>query len=154
MKTETEKLNIIILVFGLLLGAYVRFLPTLMVGFPVTDGGLFFEMVKALQSNHYMLPAFVEYNGISIPFAYPPLGFYVTSLVSDLFHMSLIEAFRWIPAVGSVAFPIAFFPMASTILKSQLKGSLATVFFLRCCRVPFPGTSWAGGLPVCGVISS
>jgi len=129
LKTETERLNILILVFGLLLGAYVRFLPTLMVGFPITDGGLFFEMVKALQANHYILPTFVEYNGISIPFAYPPLGFYVTALVSDLFHMPLIEAFRWIPAVGSLLFTIAFFPMASTILKSQLKGTLATVFF-------------------------
>ena len=71
----------------------------------------------------------MEYNGISIPFAYPPLGFYVTALTSDLFHMPLIEAFRWIPAIGSVVFSIAFFPMASTILKSPLKGTLATVFF-------------------------
>ena len=122
-------MNILILVFGILLGAYARFLPTLMVGFPVTDGGLFYEMTKALQANHFSLPMFVEYNGISIPFAYPPLGFYVTGLVSDLLHMPLIEAFRWIPAVGSVAFSIVFFPMASAILKSPLKGSLATVFF-------------------------
>jgi hypothetical protein len=129
LKTETEKLNILILVFGLLLGAYVRFLPTLMVGFPVTDGGLFFEMVKALQANHYLLPSFVQYNGISIPFAYPPLGFYITALVSDIFHLPLIEVFRWIPAFGSLLFAVAFFPMASTILKSQLKGTLATVFF-------------------------
>jgi hypothetical protein len=129
LKTETERLNILILVFGLLLGAYARFLPTLMVGFPVTDGGLFFEMTRALQASHYVLPTFVNYNGISIPFSYPPLGFYVTALVSDIFHLPLIEAFRWIPAVGSVLFSIAFFPMASVILKSPLKGSLAAVFF-------------------------
>jgi hypothetical protein len=129
LKTETEKLNILILVFGLLLGAYARFLPTLMVGFPVTDGGLFYEMTKALQANHYLLPTFVEYNGISIPFAYPPLGFYVTALVSDIFRLPLLEAFRWIPAAGSLIFALAFFPMASVILKSQLKGTLATVFF-------------------------
>ena len=122
-------MNILILVFGLLLGAYALFLPTLMVGFPVTDGGLFYEMTKALQASHYSLPTFVEYNSISIPFAYPPLGFYITALVSDLLNMPLIEAFRWIPAVGSVIFSIAFFPMASAILKSSLKGSLATVFF-------------------------
>ena len=129
LKTETERLNILLLVFGLLLGAYARFLPTLMVGFPVTDGGLFFAMTKALQANHYSLPAFVEYNGISIPFAYPPLGFYVTALVSDIFRLPLIEAFRWVPAAGSLIFTLAFFPMASAILKSQLKGTLATVFF-------------------------
>lgn len=129
LKTESNRLNILILAFGLLLGAYARFLPTLMVGFPVTDGGLFYVMVKALQAGHYSLPAFVEYNGISIPFAYPPLGFYITGLVSGIFNMPLIEVFRWMPAVGSTAFTIAFFPMASAILKSPLKGSLAAVFF-------------------------
>ncbi len=129
LKTETERLNILILVFGLLLGAYARFLPTIMVGFPVTDGGLFYAMVKAIQAGHYSLPTFVEYNGISIPFAYPPLGFYVTALVFDVFNIPLIEVFRWLPAVGSVIFSIAFYPMASAILKSPLKGSLATVFF-------------------------
>jgi len=115
LKTESEKLNLLILVFGLLLGAYARFLPTVMVGFPVTDGGLFYVMVKALQANHYVLPKFVEYNGISLPFAYPPLGFYVTALVSDIFRLPLIEAFRWIPAAGSLLSAIAFFPLASTI---------------------------------------
>ena len=129
MKTNTERLNILILGFGLLLGAYARFLPTMMVGFPVSDGGLFYEMVKALQSNHYVLPAFVEYNSISIPFAYPPLGFYIAGLTSDIFHVSLLEVFRWMPATGSVIFSIAFFPMATSILRSTLKGSLATVFF-------------------------
>ena len=129
MKAESERLSILILSFGLLLGAYARFLPTLMVGFPVTDGGLFYVMTKALQTGHYNLPSFVDYNGISIPFAYPPLGFYLTALVSDIFHMPLIEAFRWIPAAGSVIFVIAFFPLAAVILKSPLKGSLATVFF-------------------------
>ena len=129
MKTDNERLSILILVFGLLLGAYARFLPTLTVGFPVSDGGLFYAMVKTLQANHYVLPAFVEYNGALIPFAYPPFGFYITGLVSDLFNISLIEVFRWLPAIGSVAFTIAFFPLASAILKSTLKGSFATVFF-------------------------
>lgn len=129
MKTDTERLNILILVFGLLLGAYARFLPAIMVGFPVSDGGLFYVMTKALQANHYIPPSFVDYNSISIPFAYPPLGFYVAGLVSDLFHLPLIEVFRWMPAAGSVVFSVAFFPLAASILKSNLKGSLAAVFF-------------------------
>jgi hypothetical protein len=128
-KTNTKQLNILILVFGLMLGAYARLLPAMMVGFPVSDGGLFYVMVKALQANHYVLPAFVDFNGIAMPFAYPPLGFYLAGLVSDLFHIRLIEVFRWLPAVGSIVFSIAFFPLASSILRSTLKGSLAAVFF-------------------------
>ncbi len=126
---ERRHLSLLILSFGLLLGAFVRFLPTLMVGYPVTDGGLFYEMVRALQASQYILPAFVSYNGIEIPFAYPPLGFYLTGAVSDLFHMPLIEAFRWVPAAGSILFTIAFYPLASAILRSEFKGVLAAVFF-------------------------
>jgi hypothetical protein len=145
LKTETEKLNFLILVFGLLLSAYARFLPSLMVGFPVTDGGLFHVMVKALQSNHYILPAFVEFNGSSIPFAYPPLGFYFTALVADIFRLSLLEVFRWLPAAGSLVFAIAFFPLASSMLKSQLKGTLATIFFALLPR-SFTWTVMGGGV--------
>ncbi len=129
MKTKSEQLNILLLTFGLLLGAYARLLPTMMVGFPVSDGGLFYVMVKALQVNHYVLPAVVDFNGISIPFAYPPLGFYIAGLISDLFQIPLIEVFRWMPALGCILFSVAFFPLATSILKSNLKGSLATVFF-------------------------
>ncbi|MFN8380335.1 MAG: hypothetical protein U0V02_00250 [Anaerolineales bacterium] len=129
MKTNSERLNILILTFGLLLGAYTRLLPTIMVGFPVSDGGLFYVMVKALQANHYIVPAFVEFNGISMPFAYPPLGFYVAGLASDVFHIPLIEVFRWMPAIGSIFFSVAFYPLATSVLKSNLKGTLATVFF-------------------------
>ncbi len=129
MKTESKRFNILILSFGLLLGAYARFLPAIMVGFPVTDGGLFYVMTRAIQSNHYSLPAFVRYNGVLIPFAYPPLGFYLTALVSDVFKIPLIEVFRWLPALCGVAFSIAFYPLALSILKSPFKASLATVFF-------------------------
>ncbi|MCA2002697.1 MAG: hypothetical protein LDL51_12595, partial [Chloroflexi bacterium] len=145
MKTDSQRLNGLLLVFGLLLGAYARFLPTLMVGFPVTDGGLFYVMVKTLQSSHYALPAFVEFNGSPIPFAYPPFGFYFTALAADIFRLPLLEAFRWIPAAGSLLFAIAFFPLASAMLKSQLKGVLATVFFALLPR-SFTWTVMGGGV--------
>lgn len=129
MKNNHEKLHILILIFGLLLGAYARLLPTIMIGFPVTDGGLFYVMVQAIQNHGYALPAFVEYNGISIPFAYPPLGFYLTALISQILRIPLIEVFRWLPAILSIAFTIAFYPLAASILKSPFKGSLAAIFF-------------------------
>jgi hypothetical protein len=66
LKLDTGRLNILILVFGLALGAYARFLPTIMVGFPVTDGGLFHAMTEAIQAGHYSLPTFVEYNELRI----------------------------------------------------------------------------------------
>lgn len=126
MKNKLDPLTLLILIFGLALGAYARILPTMMVGFPVTDGGLFYLMAQSLQ---FALPAFVEYNGATIPFAYPPLGFYIASLTSSVFKLPLIEVFRWQPAVFSVAFTIAFYFLAAAVLKSPVKGGIATIFF-------------------------
>lgn len=129
IKTKPETLNLFILVFGLALGAYARLLPTIMIGFPVTDGGMFYSMARAIQNGHYALPNFVEYNGIQIPFAYPPLGFYATAITADIFNIPLIEVFRWLPAIVSIGSTLAFYPLASAILKSKFKGSLAAIFF-------------------------
>ncbi|MDD2920904.1 MAG: glycosyltransferase family 39 protein [Anaerolineales bacterium] len=129
MKTKTDPLSLLILVFGLSLGAYARNLPAITVGFPVTDGGLFYLMAQALQANGFALPAFVQYNGANIPFAYPPLGFYLAALVSSLFKIPLIEVFRWLPAALGVAFTIAFYFLAAAVLKSTFKATLAAVFF-------------------------
>ena len=74
----------LILFVALLFGGIVRFLPVAMAGFPINDGGMFYVMVKELQANHFLLPAFTQYNLADIPFAYPPFGFYATALISSL----------------------------------------------------------------------
>ena len=67
---------------SVLFGAWVRFLPTLETDTPINDGGMFYVMIADLRANHILLPAFTSYNHLSIPFAYPPLSFYVAGLIS------------------------------------------------------------------------
>ena len=47
---------------AILLGGIVRFMPVVMAGFPVNDGGMFYVMVEEFKANHFLLPAFTQYN--------------------------------------------------------------------------------------------
>jgi hypothetical protein len=65
-----------------LFGTLIRFAPTIMTGFPINDGGTFYAMIEDLKANHFLLPAFTSYNYLNIPYAYPPLSFYVGGFIS------------------------------------------------------------------------
>ena len=69
----------IFLMLAVLLGGFVRFLPVVMAGFPVNDGGMFYVMIEELKANHFLLPAFTDYNLAGIPYAYTPFGFYTVA---------------------------------------------------------------------------
>ena len=47
--------------------------------FPINDGALFYAFVQALARVFPHLPAYVDFNGLSIPFAYPPLSFWLSA---------------------------------------------------------------------------
>src|SRR5687767_5953919 len=87
----------LLLFTALLFGALVRFLPAILNGFPLNDGGMFHAMTQDLQVNQYLLPHFTSYNSGNIPFTYPPLGFYVAASLSDLLPVPDLWIFLWLP---------------------------------------------------------
>jgi hypothetical protein len=119
----------IFLLLAILLGGIVRFLPVLMAGFPVNDGGMFYVMVEELKANHFLLPAFTQYNLAAIPYVYSPFGFYATALVSSLFHLPALDVIRWLPPLVNTLSLLAFYLLASEILGSPLRAALATIFY-------------------------
>jgi Dolichyl-phosphate-mannose-protein mannosyltransferase len=127
--TDTELWTTLLLFLAILFGGIVRFAPAVLSDFPINDGGMFFVMTEELQANHYKLPEVSNYNGLQIPFAYPPLGFYLAGLSSDLFSVNLIHVFLWFPAIISTLALIAFYFLARNMLDSAPKGALATLFF-------------------------
>ncbi len=140
-----EETGILIALAALLFGGWVRLLPPAISGFPINDGGLFSVMIKAIQSNHFGLPAYFQYNGKEIPFAYPPLAFYVGAAVSNLSRLSVIEVVRWLPAVILVGTIPAFYTLSKAILDSSFGAGLATLMFAFTPR----GMTWTimgGGL--------
>jgi hypothetical protein len=119
----------IFLLLAILLGGIVRFMPVAMAGFPVNDGGMFYVMVEELKANHFLLPAFTQYNLADLPYAYSPFGFYVTALISSLFRFPALDVVRWLPPLVSTLSLVAFYLLANEILGSRLQASLATVFY-------------------------
>lgn len=119
----------LILMAAILFGAFLRFNPTLLAGFAINQGGMFAVMVDDLRANHYLLPVYTTYNHLQIPFAYPPLGFFVGGIVADLFSIDSVQVVRWLPAFfASLSVP-AFYLLALRLLKNKYHASVATLFF-------------------------
>jgi hypothetical protein len=119
----------IFLLLAMLLGGIVRFTPVIVAGFPVNDGGMFYVMVEELKANHFLLPAFTQYNLADIPYAYSPFGFYATGLISSLFRIPALDLVRWLPPFVSTFSLLAFYLLAAEILSSRLQAALATIFY-------------------------
>jgi len=124
-----DELATLVILLAIILGVFVRFTPTYIAGFAINDGGMFAVMVDDLKISHYALPIYTSYNGLNIPFAYPPLGFYLGRLVADMTGMAAEEVLRWLPALfASLAVP-AFYLLALRLMKSRFHAALATLIF-------------------------
>ena len=129
MTLSKDDQSTLFLMIAFLLGGTVRFMPVAMAGFPVNDGGMFYLMVEELKANHFLLPAFTQYNLADIPYAYPPFGFYVTALISSLLRLPALDVMRWLPPLVSTLSLLAFYLMADEILESRLQAALGTLFY-------------------------
>lgn len=128
-KPSIDEIATLILLAALLFGGLFRFFSPWMAGFPVNDGGMFYVMMKDLQANHYIPPLYTTYNYLNIPFAYPPLAFYIGAGISDLFKISLFDVLRWLPAiVNTICVPV-FYLLAKEIMEDKLKSAVATLVF-------------------------
>lgn len=116
-------------VLATLLGALVRCFYVFQSDFPLSDGGMFYTMVKDLQAAHFHLPAFTSYNFSSIPYVYPPLPFYLTAALNSFFKIDLLQLLRFIPLFFSIATIPAFYWLARQLLKNDLQIGAATFVF-------------------------
>ena len=133
------------LMLSILLGGWVRLSAPYMAGFPINDGGLFQVMLLALKNNNFNLPNYVEFSGLTIPFTYPPLGFYIGGFLVNTFQLDPIKILQWLPASVLIFTIPAFFWLANSILESALTAGVATFVY---AFTPI-ATQWAlmgGGL--------
>ena len=107
--------------FITLIGLAIRLAVPLQAAFPLNDGGLFYAMIVDLQEAHYALPLYTAYNFATVPFAYPPLAFYLTGLLADILHISLFDLVRLLPALISGLTIPAFYLLAREITDSKLQ---------------------------------
>lgn len=111
------------------LGAVLRIQLVLGADFPLNDGGMFYAMARDLQLARYALPEYTSYNGGGIPFAYPPLGFYLAALLDEATPWSLLDSFRILPLLASLLSLAAFARFSGALLSSPLTRALALFAF-------------------------
>lgn len=111
------------------LGAALRLQLVLGADFPLNDGGMFYAMARDLQLARYALPEYTSYNGGGIPFAYPPLGFYLAALLDEVTPWSLLDSFRILPLLASLLSLAAFARFSGALLSSPLTRVLALFAF-------------------------
>lgn len=124
-----KEFAVLVLALALVSGAVVRFFPTLIAGFPINDGGMFAVMVDDLRESGFALPVFTSYNLNNLPYAYPPLGFYLGRILADLTGWSVVDVARWLPAFFSSLAVGAFYLLAVRLLPTRLHAALAALFF-------------------------
>lgn len=124
-----EKNNITLVVLATILGGWVWSFATILSGFPLNDGGLFQVMIRSIVENNLRLPDLIHYNGLDLPFAYPPLSFYIGALISHIFHVDPVDILRWLPVfIITLSIP-AFYYLAKLLLNSPIKASIAAFIF-------------------------
>lgn len=124
-----RQISLAAVVLTTILGGGVRLVPALTASFPLNDGGLFYTMAQDLQHASYAWPWYTSYNAAGIPFAYPPLPFYLVAVLNDLTGWPLLDIFRLLPALVSTLTIPAFYLFARTILRSRPQVVLATLVF-------------------------
>lgn len=128
-KEINQNLPILALIAASIFGVYFRIYPVLQADFPLNDGGMFVTLTEELLANNFILPEFSNYNMLQIPYAYPPLGFYLAAFLTRITNQDVLSIFRLVPAVISWLTIPAFYLAAKKLLKSALTISIAVIIF-------------------------
>lgn len=121
--------NMLVVFAIILIGALPRLYSAVTAQYPLHDGGLFFAMIKDIQANGYILPAYTTYNAANIPFAYPPLGFYLAGILTAIGGWSLMDVLRLLPPAISILTIPVFFSFAQLFLKDDALSLFASLWF-------------------------
>lgn len=98
----------------MVVGGLLRLAPLFATGLdvPFHLGGLFYEFSRQIVDNNFALPVTIPYYSAGgIPFAYPPLGFYIQALLLKLFDPPLFVTVNLIPPLVTLSTLPAFYWM-------------------------------------------
>lgn len=120
------------------LSALVRFYVPLTEAYPVNDGGLFYQMTLELEANGWAIPAFTGYNLSQIPYAYPPLAFYLLGFLHNVLGLNLFDLIRVLPPAWCL---LMLWPVW-VILKELVHSVPARLAGLAIFGLNYPGYEW------------
>ena len=128
--TDEQLISTVVLLLAVVLGAAVRLNFISGSIYPVNDGGFFYTMINDLMDNHFRLPLYSSYNQIDIPYAYPPLAFYLLGGLHKLTGISVISLLLYIPALLSIlTIPVCYSLTEIFFTEDKFSRALATYIF-------------------------
>lgn len=96
--------------------------------YPAFGAGLFMSMADEISRTGYRLPAHVShYTAEGIPFAYPPLGFYLAAAIGDLTGVGALTLTRLLPGVVSVLYLVPAYLLGLVALRSRPRAAFVGV---------------------------
>ncbi|QLG60373.1 ArnT family glycosyltransferase [Halorarum salinum] len=114
--------------------------------YPAYGAGLYLQIAEQIVDNGYRLPVSVpNYTADGVPFAYPPLMFYVSAVLMDVGGVTPLALSRYLPVVVTTLYLVPYYFLSRELLDSNLEATIATTLL----AVTPPTLQWhlsAGGL--------
>jgi hypothetical protein len=124
----------VVLISSIILGIFLRLLPHIVMGFssnlPLNNGGLYLFFSEIIAQNNFSYPTIIPfYTENGIPFAYPPLIFYLLALIHQLLHIPLLMLFIYIPTIISIVCIVAFYFLVKELFSEESLILVSTIIF-------------------------
>ena len=113
--------------------------------FPINDGGLFYGFVRQIEPVFPALPDTVSYNELQLPFAYPPLSFWLVALMGKL-GVDTLAIFHVAPILMNLVYISLFAVVLRRNGASLMFVALTMLFFCSMLRT-FEWLVMGGGIP-------
>jgi hypothetical protein len=117
----------------------------MLVDFPLNDGGMFYAAIEDIRRAGYALPTTLSYNASGIPFAYPPLAFYLSALTHDVLGISTTDVLRLLPVLFASLIVLAYVPLARALSANPVAAAVA-VFVVATQPSAYTWMVMGGGL--------
>ncbi|WP_458187285.1 ArnT family glycosyltransferase [Haladaptatus sp. NG-WS-4] len=96
--------------------------------YPSFGAGLYFQIAESISANGYVLPETIpNYTAGGVPFAYPPLMFYVLAVILDVTGLDPLTLARFLPGIVTIAYLVPLYFFARDLFGSRPQASLATL---------------------------
>ena len=143
---KLDKWKVISLICLIVVSATLLFYNAFRFELPLGFSGMYTLMAEQISDNGYALPESTPYYGPGgIPFAYPPLGFYVMAVIVDLFDVSIFTYLRFMPPLFSLLALVPFFLLVERMTFSFWAAVFSTALLLFSPTL-FQNHTWSAGM--------
>lgn len=129
---------VLLIGFILLIGAFVRLMPLLLLGLPYeipyNGGGLYYAFSTTIIENNFHYPIDIPYYTSSgVPFAYNPLIFYLIAFIATYLNISPFILHAYLPTLFSIISIILVYILANCLFENKNIVLLSTFIY---CILP------------------